>query len=133
MKRALLLFLCLAIALPLCACAKGGTDDGKITVVSAVFPAYDFVREIAKDKVNNVLLLSPGKDSHSYDPSARDIINVEKCELFIHTGGVSDAWVDTILASVGKSDDDVIAMTNLVTLCESEHDHEDHEHESEHE
>ena len=134
MKRALALLLCLCIALPLCACTQGEPNDGKLTVVSTVFPSYDFVKEIARDKVNNILLLPPGKDSHSYDPSARDIINVEKCELFIHTGGVSDKWVDTILSSANKDKKSVITMTELVSLYADEHEyeeHDEHSHESE--
>lgn len=130
MKKAFLVFLCLCIALPLCACKPTEIENGKLTVVSTVFPSYDFVREIAKDKVNNVLLLTPGEDIHSYDPSARDVINIEECELFIHTGGTSDKWVDTILKSAKKTDGDVITMTKLVTLCTDEHEHEDHTHES---
>lgn len=134
MKRAFLVFLCLCIALGLCACTGKEIENGKITVVSTVFPSYDFVREIAEDKVNNILLLAPGKDSHSYDPSARDIINIENCELFIHTGGISDAWVDTILSSAKKEKSKVITMTTLVTLYADEHEydgHGEHGHENE--
>ncbi len=131
MKRTFLVFLCIIITLGLCACAEKKIEDGKITVISTVFPSYDFVREIAKDRVNNILLLAPGKDSHSYDPSAKDIINVQNCELFIHTGGVSDAWVDKILKSANKSEDDVVTMTKLVTLYADGHEYDEHVHEHE--
>lgn len=133
MKRVLLVFLCLITVLSLCACGEKEIEYGKITVVSTVFPSYDFVREIAKDRVNNILLLAPGKDSHSYDPSARDIINIENCELFIHTGGISDMWVDTILSSAEKDTDIVITMTELVTLYADTHEYDEHEHEHENE
>ncbi len=136
MKRALLLFLCLSLMLPLCACTEKSGNSDKLTVVSTVFPSYDFVREIAGDKVNNVMLLAPGEDVHSYDPSARDIISVKECSLFIHTGGTSDKWVQTVLESAGKQDTDVITMTELVSLYKDEHeygehDHHEHEHEDE--
>lgn len=132
MKKAFLIFLCLCVAFPLCACKAEEIDNGKLTVISTVFPSYDFVREIAGDKVNNILLLSPGEDIHSYDPSARDIINIRECELFIHTGGTSDKWVDTILDSAKKDEDDIITMTKLVTLCTDEYEYGEHEVHGEH-
>jgi len=73
---------------------------GKLNVVSVIFPSYDFVRAIAGDKVNLVMLLAPGAESHSYEPSPRDIITIEKSDLFIYTGGENSKWVDRILESV---------------------------------
>lgn len=130
MKKSFLIFLCLCLIIPFCtSCESNKINEDKITVVSTIFPAYDFVREIAKDKVNNILLLPPGKDSHSFDPSAKDIMNIRACKLFIYTGGESDTWVTKILSANEKNDETVVALTKLFGIThEHEHNHEYDEH-----
>lgn len=73
--------------------------NGKITIVTTIFPYYDFSRQICSDKADVILLLPPGTESHSYEPSAKDIIAIQNCDLFIYTGGESDTWVEDILSS----------------------------------
>lgn len=84
------------------------------------------------------LLLPPGAESHSYEPTPADILRVQRCDLFIYLGGESDAWVDTILSAI-EPRGDVLRMMDCVDLLEEEtvegmqgghdHDHEeDHDH-----
>lgn len=108
-------------------------SDGKLRIVTTIFPAYDFARRIFGDTADITLLLKPGTESHSYDPSARDIVKIDGCDLFIYNGGESDAWVDNIL----KSADGVNAlrMMDAVEALEEEHEgiaeaeHDEHEDE----
>lgn len=72
-------------------------EDKKFSIVTTNFPAYDFVRAVAGDQVQIKMLLKPGVDMHSYEPSPEDIIDIENCSLFIYTGGESDEWVEDIL------------------------------------
>lgn len=46
------------------------------------------------------MLIPPGGESHTYEPTPQDIISIENADVFIYIGGESDAWVDTILSSV---------------------------------
>ena len=95
----LLLSLCLLLG-----CTNlGGSKNEKIQVVALIFPPYDFARQIAADKADVIILLPPGMESHHFEPTPRDIINIEKCDLFIYTGGESDVWVDDILKSLKKN------------------------------
>ena len=73
--------------------------NGKLNVTSVIFPSYDFVRVIAGDKVNLVMLLPPGAESHSYEPSPQDIVTIMNSDLFIYTGGENSRWVDRILGA----------------------------------
>lgn len=57
-------------------------DNSKMTVVTTIFAPYDFVRQIVGDKVNVVMLLPPGVESHSYEPTPSDIIEIENADLF---------------------------------------------------
>jgi zinc transport system substrate-binding protein len=98
--------------------AAGG--DGKINVTVTNFPPFDFVRQIAGDKVNLNLLLPPGAESHSFEPSPRDIITVQDSDIFIYTGGESDAWVDRILESMNTDKIKILAMIETVDAVEEE-------------
>lgn len=82
-------------------------NDGKIKVIATLFPQYDFVREIAKDKADVRLLLPPGVESHSYEPSPQDIVSIRKSDVFIYTGKVMEPWAQRIIDKI-KSDTVVI-------------------------
>lgn len=106
----------------------------KLQIVTTIFPAYDFAREIFGDRADITLLLKPGTESHSYDPSARDIVKIDGSDLFIYNGGESDAWVENIL----KTADEVnaVRMMSFVEALEEEElvgveNHEDHNEEGE--
>ena len=129
----------LSLCLLLAGCGTGGEqsptegENASLRIVTTVFPAYDFARAVAGERAEVTLLLPPGTESHSYEPTPADIVSVEECDLFIYLGGESDAWVDTILDSVGASDK-AMRMIDCVDLLEEETvegmeaEHEDHDH-----
>ena len=136
MKR---IFPLLCALLLLAACGPSLPEESdRLQVVAAVFPAYDFARAAAGDLADVTLLLPPGAESHSYEPTPADILRVQRCDLFIYLGGESDAWVDTILSAV-EPEGERLRMIDCVDLLEEEttegmqggHDH-DHEHEEDH-
>lgn len=97
------------------------TDDNRIKVISTIFVGYDFARQLGGEKTQSVLLLKPGCEAHSFEPTPADIIAIEECDVFICTGGENDAWVDTILESIDNPDMKIIRMTECVdTLLEEE-------------
>ncbi|MBR3416724.1 MAG: zinc ABC transporter substrate-binding protein, partial [Clostridia bacterium] len=102
-------FLCLILVLAaVCAafagCSSGKTESGKPSVVVTVFPIYDWVRQIAGDRVDITLLLDRGVDLHSYQPTADDVVRISTADMFIFVGGESDAWVDDIIAGAKNGD-----------------------------
>ena len=120
-KRA---FLCMisALLLLLSACGQSveeDTDPDQLTVVATVFPAYDFARAVGGDLADVQLLLPPGTESHSYEPTPADILAVQDCDLFIYLGGESDTWVETILESV-ELRGQTLRMVDCVPLLEEE-------------
>lgn len=107
-------------------------SDGKISIVTTIFPYYDFVRQLAGDKADIRLLLSPGSDPHSYEPTPSDIVAIENCDLFVYNGGESDEWVDGVLSSIENKSVKVMKMMEYVTLRHEQsmdHNHEHAEHE----
>ena len=88
----------------------GTTDNSNLSIVTTIFPQYDFVRQIAGDQVDLHLLLKPGAESHSYEPTPQDIKLIQASDLFIYVGGENDSWVEGILSLCRmKPKDDAIA------------------------
>ncbi|MDR0676872.1 MAG: metal ABC transporter substrate-binding protein [Elusimicrobiota bacterium] len=93
-------------------------NNDNLNIITTIFPQYDFVRQIAKDKVNLEMLLPLGSESHSFEPTPQDIIKIKNCDVFIYVGGESDAWIDTILESMDTSNKKIISLMDLVDVVE---------------
>ena len=134
MKKLTALLLAAIMIFTLCACSSGsneGEDSGKVKIVTTIFPQYDFARQIAGGLAEVTMLLSPGEETHTYDPSPADIITIQSCDIFIYGGGESDTWVNDVLSSLDTSSMTLITMMDVCELLEEEG--EEHEHEHEHE
>ena len=103
-----------------CGSRPAAAADGKINIVTTIFPQYDFVRNIAGDKANVTLLLKPGAESHSYEPSPQDIIKIKNCAVFIYTGGESDEWVKKIMVALDTSQTKTLALLDCVPVVAEE-------------
>lgn len=120
MKR-FIVFL-LSAAMLLCACACGSSESspsGKPSIVTTVFPAYDFARQIVGDLADITLLIPPGTEIHSYEPTPQDVIRLEKCDLLIRNGGESEEWLDAMLEG-SSAERTVVTMMDCVSLLTEE-------------
>lgn len=95
-------------------------DSGKISVVATIFPQYDFSRQIAGDCADVTMLLGPGEESHTYEPTPQDIIKIQEADIFIYVGGESEAWVDGVLKSMDTSNMEIISLMDTVDVVEEE-------------
>lgn len=101
--------------------AKETEDEpGKLSVVTTIFPQYDFARQISGGNADLTMLLGPGEESHTYEPTPQDIIEIQNADIFIYVGGESEAWVDDILSAFDTSDMEIINMMELVDVVEEE-------------
>ena len=111
-------------------------DSGKIKISATLFPQYDFARQIAGDKAEITLLLPSGMDSHSYEPTPADIININKSDLFIYTGEYLESWANDIVGDIDTDKTHVLDVSSGIQLVKEEdehhHDDEDEHHEEEH-
>ena len=92
-----------------------------LKIVTASFPCYDFARAIAGDQANVTLLLPPGSEAHSYEPTPRDIIAIQSADLLLFNGGESDVWMENILLSMGNEAPLVFRLTDHAELLTEEH------------
>lgn len=146
---ALLLALFMLVgALAGCGKQNDTNQTDKLSIVTTIFPEYDWVREILGEKADNAeitMLLDNGVDLHSYQPTADDIVKISDCDLFIYVGGESDEWVEDALRNAANRNMKVINLLEVLGdsvkteeivegMQEAEHEHEDaeeHEHEEE--
>lgn len=112
---------------------KNSRQSEKLSIVTSIFPYYDFARNIVGDKADVKLLLSPGNEPHHYEPSPSDIVAIEECDIFIYNGGESDEWVENVLDSLENENITVLKMTDYVSLLnEKNPDHTDGDEADEH-
>lgn len=111
-------------------------EDGKIQVVASNFASYDFLRAIIGDNSNIELtfLMGPGKDAHSYDPTAQDLITIQNSGLFVYVGGEMEKWSDKVLESLDNKKAKIICIADDIdTIEEQEVDGAEPEEEEEEE
>jgi len=126
MKRSIsLVFIFLMLLALLSSCSKTnnqtkGDSKDKISIITTIFAPYDFAREIGGDKVNLTMLLPPASESHSFEPTPKDIIKIQNCNLFIYVGGESDKWVDKIIYSINNDKVKIVTLMDCVDVLEEE-------------
>lgn len=115
-----LLALVLSLSLGGCAVREGSADDGRLRVVTTLFPYYDFARAVAGDRADVTLLLSPGREAHSFEPTPLDAVTISRADVFIYNGGEGEVWADDMLDAVGEDIGTVLRMMDFVDAREEE-------------
>lgn len=114
-----------------CTAAKKQTDSSKLSVVATNFALYDFAKQLGGDYVDVTLLIKPGTEIHSYEPTAADMILINESDIFLYIGGESEGWIDNVIESLDTENITSLELINTVETANVEHEHEeDHEHEN---
>ncbi len=97
----------------------------KLTVVTTLFPHYDFARTIAGDYADVTLILPPGIEAHAFEPTPKDIIKITESDLFLYTSKTMEPWAQALIETIEQERTKVIDMSTGVELMASNHEHED--------
>ena len=101
----------------LCACGGNTDNSGKKTIVTTIFPEYDWVMNILGDKADQfevILLMDKGTDLHSFQPSVADLATIYECDLFIYVGGESDTWAEDAVSQATNKDMEVLNLMDVL-------------------
>lgn len=142
-KKLLLGLIAIIIVIAICfVMIKGGKkseSNKKIKVVVSNYASYDFLRAIMGDNndIELTFLIGPGKDAHSYDPTAQDLVKIQEADLFVYVGREMEQWSEKVLDSLERDNQEVICIADFVdTIEEKEVDgaeEEDNHHEEDEE
>lgn len=140
MKKIISLFTSALLLSVLFGSCNARKSPGKLQVVTTIYPAYDWVENILREKSSDVevtLLLDNGVDLHNYQPSADDIVKIINSDVFIYVGGESDEWVDDVLENAVNKNMIVVNLLEeigdaakeeeFVEGMQKEEEHEHHE------
>lgn len=138
LKRKLLAVITAAATVfSLCACSSesgySNSDSGKLKIISTVFPPYDLARQIAGDNAEISILLPPGSEIHNYEPSAKDMIAIRNCDIFLYIGGENEQWAEKLINSNDTENVTAVKLIDYVPTLSEDEDEHDHDHEHEHE
>ncbi|MBO4338411.1 MAG: zinc ABC transporter substrate-binding protein [Clostridia bacterium] len=131
MKRLLSILLVLVMVITVFgACAKKPAENnttekqkennGKLKIITTIFPPYDFAKNIVSDMADVTMLLPLGSESHSFEPTTQDIVAIQNCDVFICIGGESEKWVEKVMDSLDTEKVKVISLLDLVDAKEEE-------------
>lgn len=126
-----------ATVLSLCACSSesgySNSDSGKLKIISTVFPPYDLARQIAGDNAEISILLPPGSEIHNYEPSAKDMIAIRNCDIFLYIGGENEQWAEKLINSNDTENVTAVKLIDYVPTLSEDEDEHDHDHDHDHE
>ena len=118
LKKIIAIILPLAFIFAGCGVSAAAADDSRVRVVATIFAPYDFTRQIAGDSADITMLLQPGGDVKSFEPTPQDILRIQNSDIFIHGGG--EFWVESILSSIDTSDMIIVRMMDYAELLREE-------------
>ena len=110
-----------------------GGASNKPTVVATFSILGDFVRNIAGDRVELVVLVGPGSDVHSFEPSPSDGVNLARAVLLVENGLSLEPWLDKLYEASGSKAIRVVASRGVKLRRAVEgHRSDDHDHHHDH-
>lgn len=132
MKNKITAILLAVLMLMLCGCSyTAPKKSDRLSVVCSIFAPYDFARRIAGDRAEVKMLLPTGVESHSYEPTPRDIIELENSDIFFYVSEHTETWVTQITDAVENESVKKIDIADELGIVINDHDH-DHHHGEEH-
>lgn len=119
------------LTLSLCGCIqRPDMQSGKLEIICSIFAPYDFAKHVAGDKANVTMLLPPGVESHSYEPTPSDIIKIENADALFYISEHTETWMPEIISAVKNKEIYVVSLSEDigVKIHDDEHEHSEHHH-----
>lgn len=143
LRKSVVFIVTIAMILGMAGCGKTTEkeDNYRLKIVTSLFPYYDMVRAVIGDVkgIDLKMIVTPGQDSHSFEPTPSDVIQMENADVLIYNGGSLETWIDTLLDSLNNKNQIQMKMMDYVDVLNEEivegmdtrfeeHDHEEHSH-----
>ena len=143
LRKSVVFIVTISMILGMAGCGKTTEkeDNYRLKIVASLFPYYDMARAVIGDVkgIDLKMIVTPGQDSHSFEPTPSDVIQMENADVLIYNGGSLETWIDTLLDSLNNKNKIQMKMMDYVDVLNEEivegmdtrfeeHDHEEHSH-----
>lgn len=143
LRKSVVFIVTISMILGMAGCGKTTEkeDNYRLKIVTSLFPYYDMARAVIGDVkgIDLKMIVTPGQDSHSFEPTPSDVIQMENADVLIYNGGSLETWIDTLLDSLNNKNQIQMKMMDYVDVLNEEivegmdtrfeeHDHEEHSH-----
>ena len=88
----------------------------KLKVVTSIYPVYDLTQKIAGDLCDVSMMSGSGVDAHTYEPSAKEIAQLEEADVFVYNGAGMEHWAEDVIAGLSHKDLKVIVASDGADL-----------------
>ena len=143
LRKSVVFIVTISMILGMTGCGKTTEkeDNYILKIVTSLFPYYDMARAVIGDVkgIDLKMIVTPGQDSHSFEPTPSDVIQMENADVLIYNGGSLETWIDTLLDSLNNKKQIQMKMMDYVDVLNEEivegmdtrfeeHDHDEHSH-----
>ena len=143
LRKSVVFIVTISMILGMAGCGKTTEkeDNYRLKIVTSLFPYYDMARAVIGDVkgIDLKMIVTPGQDSHSFEPTPNDVIQMENADVLIYNGGSLETWIDTLLDSLNNKNQIQTKMMDYVDVLNEEivegmdtrfeeHDHDEHSH-----
>lgn len=143
LRKSVVFIVTISMILGMAGCGKTTEkeDNYRLKIVTSLFPYYDMARAVIGDikGIDLKMTVTPGQDSHSFEPTPSDVIQMENADVLIYNGGSLETWIDTLLDSLNNKNQIQMKMMDYVDVLNEEivegmdtrfeeHDHDEHSH-----
>ena len=143
LRKSVVFIVTISMILGMTGCGKTTEkeDNYRLKIVTSLFPHYDMARAVIGDVkgIDLKMIVTPGQDSHSFEPTPSDVIQMENADVLIYNGGSLETWIDTLLDSLNNKKQIQMKMMDYVDVLNEEivegmdtrfeeHDHDEHSH-----
>ena len=141
LRKSVVFIVTISMILGMAGCGKTTEkeDNYRLKIVTSLFPYYDMARAVIGDVkgIDLKMTVTPGQDSHSFEPTPSDVIQMENADVLIYNGGSLETWIDTLLDSLNNKNQIQMKMMDYVDVLNEEivegmdtrfeeHDHDEH-------
>lgn len=124
-----------ALALSLAACGNSTTtnqhkghdqsttaeqnQNQQLLVYTSFYPLYYVTSQIGGEYVQVKNVVPAGVEPHDYEPTTKDIVDMSKAAVFVHSGTTFETWVEKALSNFDKSKMTVVNAAEGIQLLEA--------------
>jgi zinc transport system substrate-binding protein len=124
MMRKIILIMITVLAFVGCS-KKEQQQSSREKIATTTFAVYDVAKFIGADQFAVYMLIPPGKEIHTFEPTPKEIVQLKKSALFLYNGAGLEPWAEKFAHK-----DKGVDLSRFVTLkkADESHAHTHHHH-----